>query len=1012
MKFTDLFIRRPVLATVVSLFILLLGLRAIEQIAIRQFPKVETSVISINTFYPGASADLMKGFVTTPIEQSIASAEGIDYITASSGQSSSSIQAHLRLNADSNKAFTQIQAKVNEVRNQLPEASQSPVIQLSDERGTALLYISFYSDEMSPQQVTDYLSRVVQPKLSTVDGVAEAKILGAKVFAMRVWLDPDKLAAYSLTPADVAAAIRANNYLAAVGATKGHNVAINIGAATDLHDTKGFQDIVVKHDGDSLVRLKDVSNVQLGAEDYDSVVMYSGKEAIFIGISATPTANPLDTIDNVRKVIPSVQESLPKVLHMKVVYDATDYIRSSIHEVIRTIGEAGVIVLVVIFLFLGAFRSVAIPVVTIPLSLIGVVFVMLMLGYSINLLTLLAMVLAIGLVVDDAIVVVENIHRHIEEGYSPYDAAILGAREIAGPVIAMTLTLAAVYAPIGFLGGLTGALFTEFAFTLAGAVIISGIIALTLSPMMCSKLLASADQDSNLTKWLDHKFEALKQYYQRVLHRVLNFRPVIVVLVIFVLINCVALYVFSQKELAPDEDQSVVFLVAQGPETASINYTKKYLQPIIKDMEGYPEYSDSFLFTQSPNSAFVGMKLKPWDQRSRTPKDIQPELQQQVSKIAGLKIFSFLRPSLPGTGGGTPVQFVVSTTNNYRALFDASEDLLQAAQKSGQFLFLDNNLKFNVPKLDIHVNRDKAATLGIDMQELGGSLATMLGGNYVNRFNLEGRSYKVIPQVEPSRRLQGDQLDQYYVRAAGGKMVPLSTVVNIKQTVQPSTLNEFQQLNSATISGLPKPGVSLGAALDSLRQLARQVLPDGYSINYGGQSRQFIEEGSALLYTFFFAIIVIYLVLAAQFESFRDPFIILLSVPLSMVGALSAMLVTMTTVNIYTQVGLVTLIGLISKHGILMVAFANELQIKQGLSRREAIEQAAATRLRPILMTTASMVLGVVPLLIATGAGAVSRFDIGLVIAAGMTVGTAFTLFVVPTMYTFFAKVHTHRVND
>ncbi|MGD8379247.1 MAG: multidrug efflux RND transporter permease subunit [Gammaproteobacteria bacterium] len=1007
MKFTDLFIRRPVLATVISLLILLLGLRAIEEIQIRQFPKVETSQITIRTAYPGASADLMKGFVTTPIEQSIASAEGIDYITASSGQSSSTIVAHLRLNFDTNKAFTQIQAKVNEVRNQLPPESQSPVIQLSDERGSKLMYISFYSDEMSPPQVTDYLSRVVQPKLSTVEGVADAEILGAKVFAMRIWLDPDRLAAHDLTPADVAQAIRANNYLAAVGATKGDNIAINIGAATDLHSAKGFQDMVIKHEGGSLVRLRDVANVELGAENYDSKVMYSGKEAIFIGIAATPAANPLDTIDNVRRVVPAIQDSLPKVLHMKVVYDATEYIRSSINEVIRTIGEAGLIVLVVIFLFLGALRSVTIPVVTIPLSLIGVVFVMLALGYTVNLLTLLAMVLAIGLVVDDAIVVVENIHRHIEEGHKPFDAAILGAREIAGPVIAMTLTLAAVYAPIGFLGGITGALFTEFAFTLAGAVIISGVIALTLSPMMCSKLLTPIEQESDLSKKLDHIFEGLRDGYEKLLHRVLNFRPLIVGLAVVVVISCAASYMLSQKELAPNEDQSVIFTMASGPEDASIGYTARYLAQINDILASFAETNDSFLFTPSPTSAFVGMKLKPWGQRERTPEDLKPLLQHKLNQVAGLKAFTFLPSPLPGSGGGTPVQFVVSTTDNYRSLFDISDALMQAAQKSGKFIFVDNDLKFNVPKMEIHVDRDKAATLGIDMQQLGGSLATMLGGNYVNRFNLEGRSYKVIPQVEPDRRIQADQLNQYHVRAADGTMVPLSTVVSIRQTVQPSTLNEFQQLNSATISGVPSPGVSLGDALTYLQTTAKNILPEGYSVNYGGQSRQYIEEGSALLYTFFFAIIVIYLVLAAQFESFRDPLIILISVPLSMVGALSAMLMTMTTVNIYTQVGLVTLIGLISKHGILIVEFANKLQIHEGLTPRQAVEKAAAIRLRPILMTTAAMVLGVVPLLIASGAGAVSRFDIGLVIAAGMLVGTAFTLFVVPTMYTYLARRHT-----
>ncbi len=1009
MHFTDLFIRRPVLATVVSLIILLLGLRSMQALDVRQFPDVETTQIVITTVYPGADADLIQGFITTPIQQAVAGAEGIDYITSASRQGMSTVTANLQLNFDRNAALTEIMAKVNEVRNQLPPAAESPVIQSSDIHAAALVYISFYSDIMEGEQVTDYLVRVVQPKLQTLEGVSQAQILGSRTFAMRVWLDPAKLAAFNVTAAEVATALTQNNYLAAVGSTKGENVALEINANTDLSDPEGFGSIVIRNGENGLVRVRDVADVELGSESYDSSVRFSGQRAVFMAISATPGSNPLDVIQRVRDVMPQIEASLPPGLETTIVYDATEYIADSIDEVVNTLVEAGLIVIVVIFLFLGAPRAVAIPVITIPLSLIGVMFFMLALGYSLNLLTLLAMVLAIGLVVDDAIVVVENVHRHIEEGMSPTDAALQGAREIATPVISMTLTLAAVYAPIGFLTGLTGNLFREFAFTLAGAVVVSGIVALTLSPMMCAKFLKPAGSEGRLAHWLDHKFEGLRAFYLRRLHSALNFRPVIVVIAAVVLVSCGFLYMFAQKELAPVEDQGFIFVIANGPRNATHDYMEKYADEIDEIFMNIPETRAYFMVNGmgSVNNLIAGLNLKQWSERERSQMDIQPELQQKLDGVVGVQGAAINFPSLPGASG-FPVQFVISSTDRFENVFEVTQAMMKAANESGLFAYLDTDLKFDNPQLMMQIDREKAAELGIEMSDIGSSLATLLGGGYVNRFSLEGRSYKVIPQVRDEFRREGDQLNQYYIRTGTGETVPLSTVVSFSERTQPSQLTQFQQLNAATIQGVPRPGVSLGDALDFLNQKAEELFPGGFYANYAGESRQFAQEGSAMMITFFFALLVIYLVLAAQFESFRDPLIILVSVPMSLCGALIPLTLGAATINIYTQVGLVTLIGLISKHGILMVEFANKLQEEKGMSVREAIEEAASIRLRPILMTTAAIVLAVFPLILATGAGAASRYSIGLVIATGMTIGTAFTLFVVPAMYTLIARDH-HR---
>lgn len=1009
MTFTDIFINRPVFATVVSLLILLFGLRAINGLQLRQFPKMENTVITVTTTYPGASAELIEGFITSRLQKVIAGAEGIDYLTAQSSENISIISAYIKLNYDPAIAMTDIMAKVAEASNDLPRESNQPVIQKATGSQTALMYLGFNSKNMNTQQMTDYLSRVIQPQLQTVSGVSSADILGGQTYAMRIWLDTEKMAAFNITTKDVVTALQNENFQAAAGQIKGKFVLFNINAKTDLNDPAQFQDIVVKSSNTTLIRLKDISQVVLGASNYDTSVIFNGQTAVFIGIKSTPTANPLTVISDVKKMLPDLAVNYPPDFEGKVVYDSTEYIRSSIHEVMTSITEASIIVILVVFLFLGALRTVTIPVVTIPLSLVGVCSLMLAMGYSINLLTLLAMVLAIGLVVDDAIVVVENIYRHIEEGYKPYEAAISGAREIALPIIAMTITLAAVYAPIGFMTGLTGALFKEFAFTLAFAVIISGIIALTLSPMMCSKLLNEDIGKQRLVHYIDEKFERFKQNYAHRLQTVLNHRPVVIVFAIIILLACALLALTTTTELAPEEDQSILFLSLTAPATANIDYLSAYTNQLNKIYRSFPETQDYFILNggTAPNSAISGDILKPWGARNRTQKQLNKILQEKLHHIAGLNAVAFPLPSIPGSSDGLPIQFVVTSTLDREVINQVVQKMLDAAKKSGLFMFVDTDLKFEKPQLVINIDRSKAATMGVNTAQIGSTLATLLGENYVNRFSREGQSYLVIPQVPRKFRLNPDDINNYYVQTTNNISVPLSTVINMKVTVIPNQLNQFQQLNSATLQGIMLPGKSIPEGLAYFREQAKNIFPTGVTYDYAGQSRQVIKEGSALMYTFFFAMIIIYLVLSAQFESFRDPFIILISVPMSIAGALIPLNLGLATLNIYTGIGLVTLIGLISKHGILMVDFANKIQIRDRLSIPEAIVKSASLRLRPILMTTAAMILGVLPLVLASGAGAESRFSIGLVIASGMLIGTCFTLFVVPTMYTLLAKNHT-----
>ena len=1004
MAFTDPFIRRPVLASVISLLLVLLGLQAFTSLVIRQYPQMESALITVTTAYPGANAETIQGYITQPLQQSLASAEGVDYMTSVSQQNVSIISVYARIGADTDRLYTELLSQANSVKNQLPQNAEDPVLNKQAADSTALMYISFYSDQLTNPQITDYLSRVIQPKLATLPGMAEAEILGNQVFAMRLWLDPVKLAAYGLAASDINEAIRKYNFLAAAGEVKGQYTVTSINADTELKTPEAFAGIPIKTEGDSRVLLGDVARVEMGAESYNAVSSFDGIPSVYIGIKGTPSANPLDVIDEVRAVMPQIESQLPPGLKVTIAYDATRFIQASIDEVVKTLAEAVVIVIVVVFLFLGSLRSVLIPVVTIPLSMIGVLFVMQAMGYSINLLTLLAMVLAIGLVVDDAIVVVENIHRHIEQGKTPFQAAIDGAREIAMPVVTMTITLAAVYAPIGFLQGLTGALFQEFALTLAGAVLISGIVALTLSPMMCSRLLRHEENPSGLAHRLDLLFDRLKRRYQRALHSTLDTRPVVFVFAVIVLGLIPVLLMFTESELAPEEDQGIIFMMASAPQTANLDYLNAYTDQFLQIFKSFPEYYSWFQINgfNGVQSGIGGFLMTPWDERERTQMEVLPEVQAKIDRIPGLQVFGFNLPSLPGTGEGLPFQFVINTASDYESLLQVTERIREKAQASGKFAFLDVDLAFDKPEVVVDIDREKAAQMGVSMEDLGLTLATLLGESEINRFTIEGRSYKVIAQVERAYRDNPSWLSNYYVKNERGEMLPLSTLITVSDRARPTQLTQFQQLNAATIQGFPI--VSMGEAIETLRNIAAEEAPQGFTFDYAGASRQYIQEGNALYATFGLALAVIFLVLAAQFESFRDPLVILVTVPLSICGALVPLFLGLSSMNIYTQVGLVTLIGLISKHGIMIVEFANQLRRERGLSRREAAEEAAAIRLRPVLMTTAATVFGMVPLIVASGAGAVSRFDIGLVIATGMTVGTLFTLFVLPAVYSLLAS--------
>ena len=1006
MPFTDAFIRRPILSIVVSLLILMTGTSALFVLPLRQYPNLESATIDVNTSFPGATQEVMQGFVTTPIAQAIATAHGIEYLISTSTQGRSQVMARLLLNANTDRAMTEVLAKVQQVQYRLPEGVSDPVItKRTDGMSVGIQWIAFVSDTLPIPQITDFAMRVAQPLITAVPGVASAEIGGGQALAMRIWVDPVSLAARGLSAGDIAIALRANNVQAAPGQLRGDSTIVNITAATDLSDIEDFRSMIVKGGPDGLVRVGDVATVEIGGQNYNSSATSSGRPVVFIVIEPTPDSNPLAIVKTVKKLLPEMQRFAPPGIEIISQFDVAQFVNASIDEVRRTLIEAILIVVIVIFLFLGSVRAVVIPVVTIPLSLVGTAALMLAFGFSLNLLTLLAMVLAIGLVVDDAIVVVENIHRHIENGLSPLRASVLGAREVTRPVIAMTITLAAVYAPIGMMGGLTGALFREFAFTLAGSVIVSGVIALTLSPMMSSGLLQAKQAEGRLARSIEHIMERLTTAYSRLLARTLAARPAVLLVSAGVLIAIVVLFLGAKRELAPQEDQGYIFVQTKAPQYASVEYTARNSKEVERVFLTLPEYRSSWSANgiEGQNDGWGGVILEEWRERDRDANAIQAYLNNALSAITGMSVAAYQGPPLPASSGGLAVQMVIRSSDNFLTLYESMEKMKAVARQSGLFVFVDSDLAFDSLQARVTIDRAKAGELGVTMREIADTLAILVGENYINRFNWHDRSYDVITQVPQAQRLSPDNLGRYYVKSSSGELVSLATVVRVDMKSAANRLPQFNQMNSTTLSAVLAPGVTMGQAVEFLKQLP---LPAGATVDWLSDSRQYVQESNRLTVSFGFALIVIFLVLAAQFESWRDPLVILVTVPLAVCGALVPLYLGFTTLNIYTQIGLVTLIGLITKHGILMVSFANEIQHQDNLDRFAAIEKAAAVRMRPVLMTTAAMVAGLLPLLVATGAGASSRFAIGIVVVMGMLVGTLFTLFVLPTTYTLLAKDH------
>ncbi|MGL6123093.1 MAG: multidrug efflux RND transporter permease subunit [Shewanella sp.] len=1012
MRFTDIFIRRPVLAASISFLLLLLGFNALNKMQVGEYPKMTNTVVTVTTSYYGADANLIQGFITQPLEQALAQADNVDFMTSESFLGSSKISVYMKLNTDPNGALADILAKVNSVRSQLPKEAEDPSVEMSTGSQTSVLYISFFSDQINSSQLTDYLERVVKPQLFTIDGVAKVNLYGGIKYAMRIWLDPARMGAFNLSATDVMQVLQANNYQSAVGQTNSVYTLFNGTADTQVATIEELKRLVIGSKDGLVVRLGDIADVSLDKSHDVYRALANGKEAVVIGLDVTPTANPLTVAADTRALLPEIKRNLPPSIESSILYDSSLAIDESIKEVVKTIAEAALIVIVVITLFLGSLRAVIIPIVTIPLSLIGVAIIMQMFGFTLNLMTLLAMVLAIGLVVDDAIVVVENVDRHIKLGESPFRAAIIGTREIAVPVISMTITLAAVYAPIALMGGVTGALFKEFALTLAGAVFISGIVALTLSPMMCAKILKPHTTPNRFELGVENFLDNLTRRYSKMLDAVMAHRPVIVAFAVIVFISLPVLFKLIPSELAPNEDKGVVMMMGTAPSTANLDYIQANMSEVTDLIKAQPESAASLAFIGVPSSsqAFGIAPLVPWSERDKSQKQMQEFFAKEVKKIPGMAITTFQMPELPGATSGLPIQFVITTSNSFASLFQIGNSVLEKVQKSPLFVYSEINLKFDSGTMKLHIKRDLAGTYGVTMQDIGITLSTMMSDGYVNRINLDGRSYEVIPQVERKLRANPESLANYYVKAADGRSIPLSSLVEIEMVSEPRSLPHFNQMNSLTVGGVASPGVAIGDAISFLQDIGDNELPKGYNYDFLGEARQFVTEGTALYATFLLAIAIIYLVLASQFESLKDPLVILVSVPLAISGALIVLGWThvfgLAKMNIYTQIGLITLVGLITKHGILMCEVAKEEQLHRGLSKLEAIKLAATIRLRPILMTTAAMIAGLIPLLFASGAGAAARFNIGIVIVAGLSIGTLFTLFVLPVIYTYLAEKH------
>ena len=1005
MSLPELFTRRPVLSTVLGCLILLLGFQGLFNLPVRQYPEVEETVITVRTIYPGASADLIQGFVTAPIAAAVSTTENVDYVTSQSRPSSSSVTVQMQLGANPDIALTEVMSKVQQVRGQLPTAAEDPVILKGTGLQFAIMYLAFQNENMSPEQLTEYLERVVRSRMSTIEGVAEVQILGAANYSMRVWIDPVRLASRGATATEVLNAINSSNFLSAPGRTKNDLVSYSITLDSTLQTPEAFGALPIRSDGDDVVRLRDVAKIELAAESTDTVVRFNGQPGTFIGIFPTPSANPLDTASAVLDELPSIQASLPEGMTVSMVYDSTETISASIEEVFKTIAEAVIIVILVILLFLGSFRSVLMPIVTIPLSLVGVCFFLYAMGYSINLLSLLAMVLAIGLVVDDAIIVVENIHRHVEDGMAPMAAAIKGMQEIWLAIVAMSLTLVAVFIPIGFTGGLTGSLFREFAFTLAGAVLISGIVALTITPMMSARLLSSGGH-TRFQRVVDGTSDRVSNWYERRVRSSLDYRPVTMLMVLVLVGLTGFMFLNTPSELAPEEDSGGLFSLVTAPRYATSEYTSSYAAEIGERTEDIEEVRAQFSIVGvggATNTAFSIWALKDWSERERSQAEIKADIQGRISAVDGVEALVFAPPSLPGAGGGLPISMVIQSPGNPSQVYEVAAEIQREAQQTGRFIVVQNSLAFDAPQVTVTIDRDRAAALNVPVRDVGSTLGLLVGGGAISQFDRESQSYDVITQVPQNFRENPERLGEYFLRSSTGEMIPLSSLIEVSTNASPAAIEQFNQLNSATISALPLPGVTTGDGLGVIVEIAERVLPDGFFIEYSGQSRLEVSQGNTILVAFGAAVVVIYLLLAAQFESFRDPLIIMMSVPLAIFGAILPLNLGLGTLNIYTQVGLITLIGIITKHGILLVEFANQRR-DEGMSIRDAIVQSAKVRLRPILMTTAALALAVVPLILAEGAGAAARQAMGLVIFTGLMIGTLFTLFVVPMFYTIIAS--------
>lgn len=1014
MNIFDRFIERPVLATVIGLVVLLLGAEAMTSLTVRQYPETTSTTIRIVTPYIGANAELVQGFITTPLEQTIATAEGIEYLESSSTLGASTITARLELGYDPNAAVAEILTKIQQVRNRLPEGSEDSIVTISRGSDQAAMYLAFFSDVLKASEITDYLTRAVRPRLETVPGVQQAQLIGAQTIAMRLWLDPGKMASLKVSPSEVRRSIAESNFLSAIGETKGSLISIPLKADTNLRSVEAFENLVIREEGDTIIRVRDLAQVELGAESYDSSVIFEGKNVAFIGVQVAPEANLLDTIAGVRQLIPQVKKQLPGGLEGIVVYDSTEAVEASIDEVIRSLIEALLIVTIVIYLFLGALRSALVPGIAMPLAIIGAFFLMQMLGYSVNLLTLLALILAIGTVVDDGIVMVENATRHIEGGATPEGAAKKTVRELTGSIIAMNLVVVAVFAPVGLMGGLTGSLFTEFAYTVAGATLISGILALTVSPMMCAQLLKTGMQKRWLSRKVDQGFQALSRGYGKTLGLALDARWIILAAGMCILLSLYFLFSAANKELSPPEDEGFLIVSANADPNISIDHLERWTGVLEKKVSEVGGVQYFFAVNGGggntgggSSSAFGGVILEDWEQRDPSQMQLQQQIQMTAAQVAGLEAVVIAPPTLPGAGEGPPLQFVISSIDEPRVVYETSQTILKKARESGLFTFIQSDFKFDKLEQRIKIDRDKAAALGINISTLGVDLATMLSGGYVNYFSYDGRSYRVIPQVARAHRLQTDQLLDYRVTTRDGDLVPLSLFVSLEDEIQPRQLKRFNQLNSATLSGVPAPGVSFDQLIEFLQTTVEETVAQNVVTDWKGQSRQFVSENTSLLVAFALAILMMYLTLAAQYESFRDPAIMFVSIPMSLAGAMLFFALGITSINIYTQIGLLALIGSIIRHGILLVEFANEIQREEGLDRRQAIEKAASLRLRSILMTTIATLVGLLPLLIVSGGpGAASRFAISFTLGVGMAIGTIFTLYMVPALYTVIATKH------